>query len=283
MAKVLAVDLDGTLFYPKRRKSLITTANVQFIRDFVDAGNRVIFVTSRSRDFAEFTAVKIERGIDFVCSNGAQIVLDGELVFDETLRQGQAQALFEDMVTFHHQPLAWFLDSKRYQNLLYNNGTSWFVQQFFKYYYKSQGVYQQAYLADNDIFLSELKKGRIYRLLLYFGLGRKRVNIAKEVNKHIREHYPDFESSWINTIVEVAPRQCNKATALEFIIKRQGIDRGDVHVVGDSGNDISMFQAFKDHSYCMAHAHLSVKKFARHIIKRVHHLRTVLLDKEVTP
>jgi len=281
MPLVLAVDLDGTLFYPKRRKSLITSANVQFVRDFIDAGHRVIFVTSRSRDFAEFTVVKIDRPIDLVCINGAQIVINGELVKDQTIKAGHAKALFEDMKSFHHQPLAWFLDSKRYQNLLYNNGSGWLTQQFFKYYYKSQGVYQQAYLADNDIFLNEIEKGKIYRLLLYFGLGLKRENIAKEVNKHVRAHYDDIESSWINTVVEIAPKQCNKAAALDFIIKRDAIDSHDVYVVGDSGNDISMFQMFKEHSYCMDHAHLAVKQFAKHTIKRVHHLRTILLNKEV--
>ncbi len=283
MSHVLAVDLDGTLFYPKRTKTLISSANLQFIRDFIDAGNRVIIVTSRNREFAELTAAKIDRPIDFVCINGAQIVVDGNVIHDETLTPGRAQEIFDGMKGHGKQPLAWFIDSKRFQNLMYSGETSWFTQLFFKYYYKSQGVYQQSYLADNDIFLSELKKGEIYRLLLYFGLGRRRVDIAKDVNKHVRERYgQDIEASWINTVVEIAPFNCTKAAALEKVIALKHIDRDQVYVVGDSGNDISMFQNFQAHSYAMEHAHDSVKKFARYTIKKVHHLRRILLDNEDT-
>ncbi|MFA5235881.1 MAG: HAD family hydrolase, partial [Bacilli bacterium] len=216
MPKVLAVDLDGTLFYPKRTKTLISSANLQFIRDFVDAGHRVIIVTSRNREFAELTAAKIDRPVDYVCINGAQIVVDGKTIHDETLAPGRAQEIFADMQGYAEQPLAWFIDSKRFQNLMYSGKTSWFTQMFFKYYYKSQGIYQQSYLADNDIFCSELRKGEIYRILLYFGLGRRRVELAKGVNKHVREKYSgDVEASWINTVVEIAPHQCTKAAALE--------------------------------------------------------------------
>jgi Cof subfamily protein (haloacid dehalogenase superfamily) len=277
--KLLAVDLDGTLFYPKRRKTLISSANVQFLRDFIDEGNRVIFVTSRNREFADLTVTKIDRPIDYVCINGAQIVINNELIKDETMPKGVAASIFEDMMHYKHQPLAWFLDSRKYQNLLFDNGTTYLTQLFFKYYYKSQGVYQQSYLADNDIFKSEIGKSRVYRMLLYFGLGLKREMIAKEVNKHMREKYgDDVEASWIHTVVEIAPKDCNKAAAIKTVIKQLNIDASQVHVVGDSGNDISMFQAFYEHSYCMHHANASVRKFAKYTIKRVHHLRTHLLE-----
>ncbi len=283
MPKLLAVDLDGTLFYPKRRQTLITNANVQFLRDLIDAGHRVIFVTSRNREFVEKTAARIERSVDAVCINGAQIILGGQLVRDETIHGERAFEIFAHMSRYDAQPLAWFLDNHRYQNLLFNNGVSWLTSQFFKYYYKSLGAYRQNYLADDDVFLSEIKKGDVYRMLMYFGIGKRRENIAKNVNKYMRETFPDIECSWIHTVVEIAPRDCHKAAALEYIIARESIARDDVYVVGDSGNDISMFQAFQKNSYCMDHAHNSVKKFAKHTIKRVHHLRAVILGDESHP
>ena len=39
MNKVLATDLDGTLFYPKGRKRCIPKKNVKFLQDFIDDGN----------------------------------------------------------------------------------------------------------------------------------------------------------------------------------------------------------------------------------------------------
>ena len=48
MSKVLAVDLDGTLFYPRKLKRCISLKNVHFLRRWIDEGNRLLVVTSRS-------------------------------------------------------------------------------------------------------------------------------------------------------------------------------------------------------------------------------------------
>jgi hydroxymethylpyrimidine pyrophosphatase-like HAD family hydrolase len=42
----------------------------------------------------------------------------------------------------------------------------------------------------------------------------------------------------------------------------------NVLVVGDSGNDISMFQAFPGRSFCMDHSLEDVKQHASFVIKR---------------
>jgi Cof subfamily protein (haloacid dehalogenase superfamily) len=273
--KVLAVDLDGTLFFPKYRRRLISPKNLKFLRDFIQAGNKVILVTSRNRTFAEKTMAKIGHEVDCVCINGAIVVNHGEVLKDYTFADDEARKIFDE-VSAKFTPMAWFLDNRKYQNLLYNNEKSKIIKTFFKYYYKAQGIYQEQFLADNEVFLEQLEVGGVYRFLMFFGLGRKKIEIAKEVSKYIRQAHPDFECSWINTIVELAPHDSTKANGLNLIIEKNDINPDDVYVVGDSGNDISMFLSFKN-SYCMEHAHESVKKFAKNTIKRVYHLRKVLL------
>ena len=51
MAKLLAIDLDGTLFYPRRVRKCICKKNVIFLRKWIDAGNKLVLVTSRSTQF----------------------------------------------------------------------------------------------------------------------------------------------------------------------------------------------------------------------------------------
>lgn len=53
MPKILATDLDGTLFYPKRRITMISKRNLKFIRDFVDNGNKLLIVSGRNVKFAK--------------------------------------------------------------------------------------------------------------------------------------------------------------------------------------------------------------------------------------
>ena len=59
------------------------------------------------------------------------------------------------------------------------------------------------------------------------------------------------------------------------------INHDDIFVVGDSGNDISMFKEYQENSFCMSHAPLSVSKYAKHIVKRFENIDDYLNeDKE---
>ena len=65
MAKLLAIDLDGTLFYPKRIRKCICKKNVEFLRKWIDEGNKLVLVTSRSTQFTAKLKDEIQRPVDF--------------------------------------------------------------------------------------------------------------------------------------------------------------------------------------------------------------------------
>ena len=87
MGKLLAVDLDGTLFYPKGVKRCISKKNVKFIQDFIDAGNRVVLITSRSTQFTDKLKSEIERDFDIMNCTSSQIFHDGECIRDNPLNK----------------------------------------------------------------------------------------------------------------------------------------------------------------------------------------------------
>ena len=70
MSKILAVDLDGTLFYPMGRKQLVSDKNIEFLRKFIDQGNRVVLVSSRNEDTISKVIKEIDREVDFIGVNG---------------------------------------------------------------------------------------------------------------------------------------------------------------------------------------------------------------------
>ena len=51
--KLIATDLDGTLFYPKKRSHMVTKENRAFIHRFVGDGGRILLVTGRNAYFGE--------------------------------------------------------------------------------------------------------------------------------------------------------------------------------------------------------------------------------------
>ena len=82
MSKLLAVDLDGTLFYPKKLTRCISKKNVKFLRNWIDAGNRVVLISSRSFEFVKNLQKEIGREVDFLSSTSAQIYANGKLIRD---------------------------------------------------------------------------------------------------------------------------------------------------------------------------------------------------------
>lgn len=272
MPKLIAIDLDGTLFYPKKRIRLVSKANQDFLKLALEKGHEVVFVTSRNREFVEKVTQELKINIDYICRNGCMVVHNNQVILDQKV----APEAIQKVVAFiqkRHKKFMFAIDTDTESNLVYTAKYVWYLDVLYRFYYLLQGRYREKYRKDNAYFMRTLKrKGvNIYRQLIYFGLGKKARTLALTESKALKKAFPNLEIAWIHSLIEVASLGTNKANALHTLIQAKGIDPDDVWVIGDSGNDVPMFDAFK-HSFCMAHAHPEVKKHAKHIIHRVHHL-----------
>src|SRR5574344_449686 len=78
--KVIATDLDGTLFYPRKRIRMISSDNRSFINKFMDDGGRLLLVSGRNRYFGEKVGKNLKRQVDVVGCNGAFVLSHGQMV-----------------------------------------------------------------------------------------------------------------------------------------------------------------------------------------------------------
>ena len=280
MCKLLACDLDGTLFYPKGVRRCISKRNVKFLRKWIDEGNKVVLITSRSVEFIQRLKKEINRPFDYMACTSAQIVHDGELIRHEWMPSKELTQIFQK-IDEKYKPIGYLLTADGYPCVVYNpKRTSFIFMIIYKLYYFFQFKYREPAFMSNEKFLELLDSGRCYKLMTFFGLAKKKSTLAKEINKELRENFPQIESSWSLIVNELTPKGCNKGDGLEQYCDRLNIDKNDVYVVGDSGNDIAMFQKFHEHSYCMAHAYPSVKKYAKYTVTRVYKLDKLVLKGE---
>ena len=63
-------------------------------------------------------------------------------------------------------------------------------------------------------------------------------------------------------------KNVNKANALKNLLSMLKLKESETAVIGDSGNDVPLFDAFGQ-SYCMRHAPEEVRKSAKKTIKCV--------------
>ena len=188
--------------------------------------------------------------------------------------------IFDKIVT-RYQPKAMLMTTKNQPCVIYQpKKLNIFLKMGYKLWYIFQFHYKEPSVIDNDIFLDELRHGEVFKIMTFFGFGKKKGVLSKEINKELRENYPEIESSWSMIVNELTPKDCNKGAGLERYCRLLNIESKDVLVVGDSGNDISMFNRYHENSYCMSHAYPSVKKYAQHVISRVYKLDKLVLKGE---
>jgi Cof subfamily protein (haloacid dehalogenase superfamily) len=275
MPKLFAIDLDGTLFYPKKRIRLVSKENVAFIKFAIAQGHQVVFVTSRNRQFVEKVLKQINVDIDFVCRNGCMVIHNHRVILDQSMTSKDVEDVTQ-YIQNRHQRFMFSIDTKNESNIVYTSNYVWYLDLIYRLYYLLQGRYREAYKKDNAYFIKQVKGDAIIqRLLIYFGISKNGKKLALEESKKLKKQFPQLEIAWINGLIEVSTLGTNKATALKILIEKKRIQPKDVIVVGDSGNDIPMFKAFSQ-SYCMDHAHPEVKKYAKHLIKRVYNLKEIL-------
>ena len=280
MVKILAIDLDGTLFYPKGRKHFISKKNLEFLRKFIDAGNKVVLVTSRIVSFCEEIVKLIDRDVDYICLTGAIIKANGKFIRDEAIPNEDLKHIL-DAVKHRYKPIGYFLTCKDQPLIVQPHiHIGPFLKKFYLGVYKSiLGIYREEILISGEEFDKQVETGRLYNVKSFYGLGRKARKTNSEINKAIREKYPSIESSWMGIVLEFSPKGCSKGESLQYYVDYIKADKDQVYVIGDSGNDISMFIAFKDHSYCMSHAYPSVKKYAKYKVSRVYKLDQYLFER----
>ena len=266
MPKVIATDLDGTLFFPKRRLRMISDRSIKFIRRFIDAGNRFILVSGRNIEYCRKVQKRIKRPVDIIGCNGAYIYIDDELVKESYFDNQKIDEIVRD-IQDKYQPATTSIMTAN-KNFFPKRENSFINLTFFRLYSFFEFVYKEKFNKSLRRYREAFRSGKIYKVLFVLGITTKAKLQAKELNKIFREQYKDeLESSWSNQGIELSPKGCSKAEGLKYYSDYLMINPSDIYVVGDSGNDISMFKAFHNNSFCMARSPLSVSKHAKHVIR----------------
>ena len=277
MAKILATDLDGTLFYPKDNIGMISKPNLFFIQSFIDNGGKVVLISGRSHSYIKKVINRIWRPCAGISDNGG-CVYDGEkLVRSKAIPNDEANEIIEEIKNTYKIPGIFLMTENGLS--IYLRYKSKFIRWLYKLYYKTTGIYAENLLSNEEDYYKELKEGKIFKIMIYFGLGKRKQNRAKQINTILRNVYDNVECNRSKNVIEITAKDCSKASSLLDLLSSMNASKDDVYVVGDSGNDISMFKVFQKNSFCMGHAPNAVKKYARYTIEKFEDLSRYISEK----
>lgn len=101
---------------------------------------------------------------------------------------------------------------------------------------------------------------------------------AREMAAIINDKYGDVCSAHQNIdAVDIVPKNCSKATGLHNLQEYYRLQDEDIYVIGDSYNDIVMFEASK-HSFSFPYAPKEVSDKAERIVEDIAEAITIMLD-----
>ncbi len=267
MAKLIATDLDGTLFYPKKRIKMISKKSLLFLRNHIDKGGKLVLVSGRNSEYLKKVVRRINRPVDLIGCNAAYIMANNEVIKSENFEAKSTRIALEEIE--RDLPVkGFFIMSEDNRFVLRDKFANRVYRIAYKFWNFFQGVYREPSIVSKNQFYEIIDSGKAKKIMIFFGIGKKNILRSKEANKYLVEKYSHlFEPSWSNEFIELSPKGCSKSLGLKYYADYININHSDVYVVGDSGNDISMFKEFPENSFCMSHASLSVSKYAKHVIK----------------
>lgn len=92
---------------------------------------------------------------------------------------------------------------------------------------------------------------------------------ASKIIKKLQPHLNTLEATQNSIYVDIASKECTKATGIKFLQEKLDILDKDIYVFGDNINDIPMFQEYYFNSYFINSGNEEAEKFAKYKVDYV--------------
>lgn len=268
MSKLLASDIDGTLLLNRK----IHHKSIENIDRFKNDGN--LFILSTGRALCELDSIINEYKLDV----DAYVLCNGAFILDKSLNIIEDFKIDSDIV---YKISKYVLST--------NNFTLFVLDGYKSYLIKSKNILK----ARNLFNLNSLKK--IYKMLINKSSNLELLNLnhlkdndlninimsiyslndnvekAENLKNHLNDEFGEYITAYRNKyFVDVVFKGCSKATGIEKVCKNFNLADNNVYVIGDSWNDLSMFERY-DNSYTFTYAEKTLQKKANKVIDSFHY------------
>ena len=222
MIKLVATDIDGTIFIPEKE---FTQGVKECIKKLSQKGIKVVLVTGRMNAAAIKIARDLELDTPVVSYQGGLVTENGNILYERYLSQEQTERI-----------LAWAEKEKIHINLynddiLYSETECYEVQRYCNNLHTKYTVKP----------INEIKKDKINKLLAIDYSNPERIS---RYEKELQNIYPDlYIVKSTPYFLEFSNPEASKKCAVEFLQKYWGLKKDEILTIGDQNNDIALLQA----------------------------------------
>lgn len=267
MIKLIASDMDGTLLNDDH---MISEENLRAIRKAQEMGRHFTIVTGRDYGAVKSYLEECNLKCECILSNGAEYRdVNGNVIESVYMNKESVKIAFDILseaglciqlmtnngsyITNKESDKKAIIDRFK----LFNpTMTEEEVKKFVAKFHKKRGMKE----IDN---IYEILESNVEVLkIVTFDNDEKLIAALKD---KLRENTSDLAvASTFSNDIEISDIKAQKGLILAKTIKKMGIDKSEVIVLGDSFNDYSMFTEFEN-SYAMENAIPEIKEIAKYI------------------
>ena len=213
MIKLLALDLDGTLLYPKKKSRVMIRKNITFLRRFISDGGKVILVTGRNPMMQKRVEKILGIEIPILGCNGSFLIENGEVKQDYPI-DNELGVLIYAKLKNKYGIITWLLLDATNKMYMTFHGVGTMLRFFVKAVNLCSMKYKEDITYGEKDFVEALKNNKYYKLMPVFGIDKHAKQRAIEAQYVINDLYGDklfiCES---NNALEISCKGVNKLTA----------------------------------------------------------------------
>jgi Cof subfamily protein (haloacid dehalogenase superfamily) len=260
LMKYLACDLDGTLL---KEDHTISEENLEAIVRFKEAGNKFIISTGRNLDsiydlFKDYPEIEYDY---IVACNGA-IVLDKNkrVISSNYINSDIAEGVFNDFI--NEKDICIHLEADGQHYLVESKGIECTSS-------SSKDINKILFDFSDRISIEDLfSEKRKYSFISVFSTN-KDIEVAEKAKDSLIKNYGHGLEAFRNQyFVDIAPKDCSKGNGLRKILELDNINADDLYAIGDSFNDVSMFNLTKN-SFTFHNVEEELKSIANNYVSSV--------------
>lgn len=238
--KLLASDVDNTLLFEGK---IIKDKDIRAVKKFREAGHIFGVCTGRSLNGVLTPSQSYDIDYDFF------IMLSGAVIYNKS-----KEIIFEKRIPME-------LIKRVYQSLNPSDMTV----------IVHEKVYRICKENKNEFFSKKIKSlteiPYVYAHSFSFHFPKDKVEQATKAVEFLKERFNDqigiFQN---NEHIDMAMKGCSKGEGLKFIQDYFNVNSEDLYCIGDSWNDLPMFEE-TTHPYTFTYAPLSVQEKAEVIVE----------------
>lgn len=243
MKKLLATDLDGTLL----KDNKVTEENSEAVHKLQRDEN--LLVVSTGRPYNGIGMIKEDNNI----IANYYILLNGALIVDSLGRKIEQKLIRKDLI-------------KKIINDLSEENLFISLESGYVTYLLTEGInipYPNKKRVNSiDEIDEEISLISIYNPM-------KDINEIEKLKNKINKNYGESIIAFRNDVyIDIVPVGCSKGNALKDLIGQEQIAEENIYAIGDSWNDVSMFEVVKN-SFTFHYAENELKKHVSHIVSSV--------------